>query len=185
MDSIVVSGEQTRDDSAAIRLEIWAAAWEMFKTKPFGVGVGQFQWQVKKYSDALENRNRDAHNSFVLCAGEVGLPGLLVYIATLALAWMTLNQVSRQARNHLAEPDMFEWLVLANRLALVVYVVSGLFVSRFYTEGMWWLIILPVCLSRAVESEMRLEAREELELQAALQAYERQPLPALAGIRIV
>lgn len=185
MDTIVVSGEESRDESAAIRLQIWAAAWEMFKTNPFGVGVGQFHWQVKRYSDALENTSRDAHNSFVLCAGELGVVGLLAYVGTLGLAWMTLNQVSRQVRRHVEDPDLFEWLVLANRLALVVYVVAGLFVSRFYTEGMWWLVIMPVCLSRAVENECFQEANAERELLAELEAEGGRLEPALAGVRFV
>jgi len=178
MDTIVVSGEEARDESSAIRLQIWAAAWEMFKAKPFGVGVGQFQYQVKKYSDELENTTRDAHNTFVLCAGEIGIFGLLAYGGTLFLAWLTLNHVSRRVRYHLEDGEFFDWLILANRLALIVYVTSGLFVSRFYTEGMWWLIVLPVCLSRAVENEIRQEVRAELELQAELESHYPQWLPA-------
>jgi len=167
MDTIVVRGEAQREDSSALRFQIWAAAWEMFKTKPFGVGVGQFQFHVKRYSEELGNITRDAHNSFVLCAGEAGLPGLLAYLATLGCSWMTLNQTSRRARRDLEDSELFEWLILANRLALVVYMVAGLFVSRFYTEGVWWMIMLPVCLARAVENEIREEANEELIIRAA------------------
>lgn len=167
MDTIVVSNEEQRDTSSAARLEIWAAAWEMFKANPLGVGVGQFQFQVKKYSEELENKPRDAHNSLVLCAGETGVFGLLAYVATLACAWLTLNQTARRVRAELDDPDLFEWLILANRLSLVVYVVAGLFVSRFYTEGMWWMIMLPVCLARAVENEIREEATEDLVIQCS------------------
>lgn len=131
MGTIVVSEDQQRDLSAASRFQIWAAAWEMFKVHPMGVGVGQFEWQVKRHSEALKNRNRDAHNSFVLCAGELGMPGLLAYLCTLGLSWAALNQAARRSRLHLVDHDFYDWIILANRIALVVYMVSSLFVSRF------------------------------------------------------
>lgn len=171
MDTIVVSAEEERDQSSAIRLTIWSAAWEMFKANPMGVGVGQFEWQVKRYSEELENINRDAHNSLVLCAGELGAPGLLAYLCTLGLSWISLGRLSRRVRTHLADRELYEWLILANRLGLTVYIVAGLFVSRFYTEGMWWLLVLPVCLTRAVENEIRQEVHDELDMRATVQAW--------------
>ncbi len=155
MDTIIVD-EQERDMSAATRLIIWAAAWDMFVENPLGVGVGRFDHEIRKYTDKLQNVRRDAHNSFVLCAGEIGVLGLGAYLVTLALAWATLGRASRMTRQ-LVDRDLFEWIILANRLALIVYIVSGLFVSRFYTEGMWWLMILPVCLTRAIKVEIRQE----------------------------
>lgn len=184
MDSIVVSEGEEREASSAIRLTIWAAAWEMFKVNPMGVGVGQFQFQVKKYSEEMKNKTRDAHNSFVLCAGETGIPGLAAYLATLGLSWMTLHQTSRRVRARLNDSELFQWMIWANRLGLVVYIVSGLFVSRFYTEGMWWLIILPVCLARAAENKIREEATDELEIEAALAASASRPEWSLAGARL-
>jgi O-antigen ligase len=179
MDTIVVTSEEQRDASSAVRLTIWSAAWEMFKANPLGVGVGQFQWQVKRYSEELDNINRDAHNSFVLCLGETGVPGILVYVSTLVLSWVTLGRLSRRVRTQLADRDMYEWFILANRLGLVVYIVSSLFVSRFYTEGMWWLIVLPVAISRAVESEIRQEAHEESTLRSQVPGWADDLEPAI------
>jgi hypothetical protein len=72
------------------------------------------------------------------------------------------------ARTRLHDPDLFEMLVFANRLAIIVYMVAGLFVSRFYTEGAWWFLALPVCLERAVENEVRALASEPLPEPALL-----------------
>ncbi len=185
MDTIVVTDSEDRDPSSAIRLLIWSAAWEMFKANPMGVGVGQFPFQVKKYSDEMGRINRDAHNTFVLCVGETGLPGLAAFLATLTLSWLALNRASRRARMHLADHDIYEWYILATRLALVVYIVSGLFVSRFYVEAMWWLMVFPVCISRAVENEIRQEVHEENTVRRSLTSWigERRPVvPQLGGI---
>ena len=65
--------------------------------------------------------------------------------------------------------DLFEMLVFANRLSLVVYLVGGLFVSRFYTEGGWMFLMLPVCIDRAVENQIRAEATQDLILRSRLE----------------
>jgi putative inorganic carbon (hco3(-)) transporter len=165
----IFSSAEERDRSASSRLVIWQAAWEMVKDHPLGVGVGHFRYIVGDYTDDPDLANRDAHNSFVLCAAETGIPGLIAYLVTLGVAWHTLSHLNRKIRTQLANPDLFEMLVFANRLSLLVYAVGGLFVSRFYTEGGWLFIVLPACLDRAVENEIRVEAREELVLRARLE----------------
>lgn len=152
------SSAEERDQSAASRIEIWTAAWNLVKDRPLGVGIGHFEGQIGAYGPERV-AGRDAHNTYVLCAAEVGIPGLLLYLGTLGLSWQTLARANRRARAMLTDPHLFELFVFAARLALVVYVVSGLFVSRLYTEGVWWFILLPACISRAVEAEIQAEAR--------------------------
>ncbi len=160
----ILSPAEQRDTSASSRLDIWAAAWQLLKANPLGVGIGHFESAIGDYSKLPEVRERDAHNSFVLCAAETGVPGLVFYLTTILASWLTLSRLARRVRSALTEPDRFELLIFANRLGIVVYLVGGLFVSRFYTEGAWWLLVLPVCLSRAVENEIRAEAREQIVL---------------------
>jgi len=164
MITIFSSGEE-REASATIRLGIWRGAWEMLKEYPCGIGIGHFREQIGHYVDDPFLAGRDAHSSFVICVTELGFPGLAVYLGTLALAWGTLSRLNKRIRARLPNPDLFELLVFANRMALLVYAISGLFVSRFYTEGAWWFVVLPVCLKRAVENEIRAEAREELKVR--------------------
>ncbi|HSW45202.1 MAG TPA: O-antigen ligase family protein [Phycisphaerae bacterium] len=172
----ILSSSEERDRSASSRLVLWQAAWEMIRDYPLGVGIGHFRDVVGDYVDDPTLANRDAHNSFVLCATETGIPGLITYVATLAIAWHTLSKLNRRIRSRLANTDFLELMVFANRLALLVYAIAGLFVSRFYTEGAWWFIMLPVCLERVVEAEIRAEAREELILRNKLeQACSLQP----------
>lgn len=156
MTTIFVS-EDERDRSATSRLEIWSAAWDMLKENPLGVGIGHFESRIGEYAERKDIQRRDAHNTFVLCAGELGFPGIFIYLATLAGSWITLGSLSRRVQN-LTAPDFYFWLIFANRLAIIVYVVGGLFTSRFYTEGSWWLLVLPVCLTRAAENDARVEA---------------------------
>jgi len=159
--STIFNPPEQRDRSAASRLMIWRAAWEMLKDNPWGVGIGQFRNRIGDYSRDPLVANRDAHNTFVLCAAETGFLGLALYLAALATSWYTLMRVEWIVRQKkLIHGDLFELIIFANRLALLVYVISGLFVSRFYTEGGWIFLMLPACLDRAVENEIRAEARQ-------------------------
>lgn len=164
MITIFSSGED-REGSAAIRLGIWRGALQMFKDHPWGIGIGHFRDRIGDYVSDPFLAGRDAHNSFVICATELGFLGLTAYLGALAFAWGTLSRLNKRIRARLPNPDLFELLVFANRLALLVYTISGLFVSRFYTEGAWWFIVLPVCLQRAVENEIREEARQEVKIR--------------------
>lgn len=180
----IVSSHEEREVSSAARLLIWASAWEMIKDNPFGVGVGQFQRMTNRYTTpesrmmygnpATESVNmiaRDAHNSFILCAAETGVLGLACFLLTLIMSWGTLSRLRRRVREHLSDPAMFEMMIFANRMALLVYLLGGMFTSRFYTEGFWWMVILPVCLKRAVENEIRAEVREEVTIRMLLEHW--------------
>lgn len=155
--STMFSSAEERDASAAGRLEIWKASWAMIKDNPFGVGIGEFHLHIGDYGGPTVYK-RDAHNTYVLCAGELGLPGFMAYVGTILVGWMALNKASRRLRAEVADRQMLELFVFASRLSIVVYVVSGLFVSRLYTEGAWWFLLLPACISRAVENEVRDQA---------------------------
>jgi len=191
----IISSHEQREVSSAARLLIWASAWEMIKDNPLGVGVGQFQRMVDRYTTqedrltygnaATESLNmiaRDAHNSFILCTAEMGIPGLACFLATLAMAWGTLSRLKRRVRAHLSDPGLFEMLIFANRMALLIYIIGGMFTSRLYTEGFWWMVILPVCLKRAVENEIRQEIHEEVTIKMLLQHWVRQDNRAQLGL---
>lgn len=193
----IVSSHQEREVSSAARLLIWASAWEMIKDNPFGVGVGQFQRMTNRYTTpelrmlygnpATESVNmiaRDAHNSFILCAAETGVLGLACFLLTLIMSWGTLSRLRRRARRYLSDPAMFEMMVFANRMALLIYLVGGMFTSRFYTEGFWWMVILPVCLKRAVENEIREEVREQATVRMLLEDWMRQGNQVQPGLAI-
>lgn len=186
MTTIVNSAEE-RDKSSSIRLKIWAASLQLLREHPLGVGIGQFEREIGRYAGSVEETEplderetiarRDAHNTFVLCAAETGLPGLAAFILALSLSWGTLNRLNRRIRRDLLDTELFEWLIFANRLSILVYIVAGMFVSRYYTEGMWIFLMLPVCLSRAVENEIRAQNRDMLVVQAPASAKPGPNLP--------
>jgi hypothetical protein len=70
-------GGDEADASSKERLECWYAGMSMFKTHPFaGVGLKQF----------TEHHVLTAHNSYVLAAAELGLPGFFFFSVVLYLS---------------------------------------------------------------------------------------------------
>lgn len=175
----IFSSQDERDQSAAMRFSLWHGAWEMFRHNPWGVGIGQFEQEIGRYTQDPQLEWRNAHNSFLLCLTETGIFGFAAFMLTIFLSWRTLSITNRQVRKRLRDPSLFEMVIFANRLALIVYLAAGFFVSRLYTEAMWWFLAFPVCLDRAVENEIRAQdAAEESTAEQPALAFDRE---ALAG----
>jgi hypothetical protein len=67
-------GGEEAEESSMIRFEAWAAGIKMFLSYPItGVGYGQF----------TEHHGHTAHNAYILALGELGLPGMWLFITML------------------------------------------------------------------------------------------------------
>ncbi len=140
-----------RDRSAQSRLEIWEGGLAMLRDHPMGVGPGNFYQNIGRYSPI--NAGKDAHNSFVRCLAELGLPGITVFLALLGNAALMLMRTMKQAREMPGEQGR-HFLLASYGIAvsLSTLVTCGLLVSFAYTEAFWWFLALPVCLARAIEN---------------------------------
>lgn len=81
-------GQQDRDTSAGIRMQLWTAAWSMFKDHPAGgVGVSNFRQELAVLRDqgvVTELVARDfgePHNDFIGALAGYGVLGLLSFLA--------------------------------------------------------------------------------------------------------
>ena len=88
--SMTLPGEditETLEDSAAQRIEIWRTGLRIIKDHPWwGVGYGAFPFFLHEYSQGHFGY-RDAHNSYLLIAAEMGIPTLVVFFLVLAAAF--------------------------------------------------------------------------------------------------
>jgi putative inorganic carbon (HCO3(-)) transporter len=73
----------------AIRREMALVAARMVRAHPaLGVGIGQFQARSTEFMSPLLHtwyKSENAHNQFLQVAGELGLPGLALFVALLVL----------------------------------------------------------------------------------------------------
>ena len=84
------------------RWQLWQSAWEQFRTSPFaGDGAGSFEaWWAQHGSLAASARN--AHSLFLETAGELGLVGLLLIAAALAVGAVAGIRAWVAGRDHVA-----------------------------------------------------------------------------------
>jgi putative inorganic carbon (HCO3(-)) transporter len=113
----------TDEDSAYERIVSWTVAIELFVSNPvFGVGAHQF----------TEFHYKTAHNSFLLCASELGLFGyvpfvLMIYVSIKNLYFVTKNGVGKQYGNLARYADSI-------MLGLIAFLCAAVFLSRTYIE---------------------------------------------------
>ncbi len=168
------------DSSSRGRVEIWTASVDMLIAHPFGVGPGNFYQYIGQYN--ADFKGRDAHNTFVRCYGDLGIPGLMLFVALVVNGVVVLRRVVlRAARLPPAEGHDIVLTAWALVVSLGGILVVGCTVTLIYMEGLWWLLALPVCLERVVAN---LEADHGLleevggERTAGDRVRAREPAPA-------
>lgn len=77
------------EDRLKGRPELWRAAAKMVVDRPLtGVGIGRYYKEVSAYAtqpDELIRPQENAHNYFLQVAAELGVPGIVVFVALVAL----------------------------------------------------------------------------------------------------
>ena len=151
--TIIVSEGQERDESAGSRLRLWAAGMQMVYDHPFGIGVGNWYQTIGSYIP--EYAGKDSHNTYVKCIAEMGILGFLVFAFVIFFSLIEIRRLNRYAdylpsdiQNDL---KLFAFGIL---LTLVIILTCGLTITMIYTETIWILLMLPVCLRRTLENEL-------------------------------
>lgn len=146
--------EQNLEGSSSMRLRIWKGAIQMIKDHPmWGVGYGAFPEFIAHYAEGNIGL-RDAHNSYLLVAAEMGLPTLIVFLLILAMIWHYTYWLYR----HSADRAM-RAIALGFLSGLTGLLVANMFGSRMDSQEVssyFWMLCGLVM--RAVTIE-RAEAR--------------------------
>lgn len=168
--STITRQADERDASASSRIEIWQGGLRMLKANPvLGVGPGNFYQYIGNYQPL--HPGRDAHNTLVRCAGELGLVGLGVFLAILINAFRLLwTHIRKATQFSPAVARDYQLMGLGYMAALAAMLAYGMTGTLVYTEYLWWMLIMPVCLQRAFENEMEAGAEKGPEKSATDQA---------------
>jgi len=155
----IARDESQRDSSAQSRIEIWQGGLKMLAANPLGVGPGNFYQSIGAY--APNHVGRDAHSTYVRCWGELGLPGIGLFLILLLLVVIGIpRRIMRQSGGLPEEEERYlNWTAIgltAGAAAAFGYGITG---TILYTEYAWWLLALPVCLERVL-----VNLREDLSL---------------------
>ncbi len=159
-DRYVTIADYQEDASAMSRLAVWKAGLKMFADHPFtGVGVGAYEVAYGQSYLDLEGAGRKwrvAHSSYIQVAAELGIGGLLIWLAILASGFLSLFESRRQlASTPLGEDEQAWPLINAYRswnsamlASLVGFLVGAVFLSRGYDLLFMVLLALIAILSR-------------------------------------
>lgn len=177
-----------QDASAMSRLDYWGAALAMVNDYPFGIGLGNFHYQVAEYIPGL-GVYHSAHSTVMACLAELGWLGLFVFLGIIGVSYLRLRRVQRLVRElpDRAEIRLFHWRThfhlgwhaMALRTALVGYFACALFTTRLFSEDLWLLIGFSACLhnvSKYMVAQNELDSTAVPETSPAQEA----PAPALA-----
>lgn len=174
-----------RDDSAQARFDSWSAAWDMIWDSPI-LGKGIRNSNQYSYNYGADMQGRTIHSQYLQIAADTGLPAMLVYLAILITAWLSLHKTVVIARDYLqgdeqrpppGKPDLLiqHTAVISTGLqgSLLIFCFGAIFLSVEVVELPWILIVLASVLPR-----LTLERLEELEPGLATELPIRVPIAA-------
>ena len=124
--------------SSATRLKIWQGAINMIKDHPlWGVGYGAFPHVLPRYTEDAVGE-MDAHNSYLLIAGEMGIPTLLVFLLVLAMIMYYTRWLYRNT-----DDLTLKSVALGFLAGLCGLLVANMFGSRMDSQeasGYFWIL---------------------------------------------
>lgn len=155
MDTIYVENEEDRDDSAAGRIHFWRVGAQMAAAKPLtGVGLLSYNYSYEAYNtDERFVGVRAAHSIWFGVMGDLGYVGFVLFVANLAAAFWAAWRVVRLAGR---DPRYRDLRIYGNAIisSLVVYAITGSFLSMQYSEMAWHLFGLAAALHWVTKAEL-------------------------------
>lgn len=137
------------------RLEVWMCGLDLLQKNPIlGVGAGQFSTAMGQTYGRYYWVT--AHNTFLQVALELGLPGFLIFLSLLVLIWRNC-QKARLDFSKAGYIDHFIDLPVFIRIAVLGYVVCGLFLSQAYSVLVPLLIAYSAALAKIAEKKACVE----------------------------
>lgn len=136
---LLLGGREGAEDSTVERTECWFEGMLMFWHQPlFGVGFAQF----------TEHHYLTAHNSYVLAAAELGLPGMWLWSAVVYLSVKIPVRILRTP--DLKVPPVARSWALAFIASMIGMCVGVFFLSYCYKEFLWIYIGFSAALYQSV-----------------------------------
>jgi O-antigen ligase len=140
--STITSDSDYNHTSETGRLQIWSRGIGYMLDNPvLGVGPGNFQTAEGTLSPLAQRQQfgigvrwNAPHNSFVQVGAELGIPGVLLYVAVIGSAFRALRGSAA--------------LTPALTASLLGFVVGSFFLSLAYSEMLYTLVALSVAVQK-------------------------------------
>lgn len=148
-----IGAPHERDMTAQSRMLSWQAARRMFADRPFaGVGAGNFVTAFVTNYGGSYSWSKTAHNVFYQAAAELGLCGLISFVALLGCAlWRSVALNARLVAAGLGSAPITAFAA-ALFPATVGYLVAGSFQTPLYYPHLFIIAALAVALNNIAQT---------------------------------
>jgi O-antigen ligase len=120
------------------RLDIWSDGLGMFKSSPiWGVGFNGF----------MGDSAFTAHNSFLLCAVELGVIGCFLWVGLILVSIWQLRRLAGGPASENTDPELRVW-ANAVLFSLVAFLIPGFFLSETYAPMLYLLLGMSAAIAR-------------------------------------
>jgi probable O-glycosylation ligase (exosortase A-associated) len=176
-----IQGYQS-DNSAGVRLAVWAWTWDYAQENPLGGGFGAYRQnkiEVKtvatQSSGGVEtitartslDESRAYHSSYFEMLGEQGFPGLILFLLIHSAGLFRLEVLRRRYRKAVGDDAWIAPLATALQHFQLIYLVGSLFVGVAYQPFPWLVFAVGIGLDSHLARRARAAARKPfLEPQA-------------------
>jgi len=143
------------------RLQVWQRGMDYMTSHPlFGVGVqnfpvaeGTISPQARRQERGLPVRWGAAHNTYVQVAAELGIPGIMLFLALMGGAFAALRRAARWSRRTGRPRGPVAKLSQTLMASLVGFAVGAVFLSLAYTDMLYMLLALAAGLAKTARTE--------------------------------
>jgi hypothetical protein len=147
------------------RMSIWKRGIQYAEDRPLtGVGVAGFNIAEGTISPLARRQEYEKglkwsspHNSFVQVLAEMGLPGVVLFIAMLVAAFRSAARLARSCARRGAWSMRYGELARAHVAAIAGYSVAGFFLSQAYAPYLYFVLGMIIGLDVTVRRVWRAE----------------------------
>jgi putative inorganic carbon (hco3(-)) transporter len=144
------------DASAQGRLKAWEVSFGIMRDYPWaGIGMKNILLIYGKYGNVAEAKV--AHNSYLQCAVDAGIPALIFFLMMLALTCWRLRVVRRIMKTRAPDNITINY-TLGLEAAMYGYCVSAFFLSQYAFEILYMVVPLAASL-KVIASNYEKEAQ--------------------------
>jgi hypothetical protein len=123
------------------RLELWSAGLRMVEAHPLtGIGLGNFEAEVPRYLAPGQHIDFIAHNTYIEMAAELGLPGLVLFLAILLCGLQSLRRTRQLAEK--AGSTLLYNAASGLEAGLIGFAVAMFFLSAEFLKILWFAVFL-------------------------------------------
>lgn len=154
----LVSPTYSDAEATDSRYVLWSAGLRMLQENPLiGVGVGNFKPLAPQYQEERRKVQAIAHNTYIQLGAELGLTGLLLFIAVLVAGFRSLQKTATQAMR--LRSSLLYHSATGIQGGLLGYAVGAFFVSAEFQRLLWFMIFVSIALSALARQLVRRAAR--------------------------